>query len=198
MAAFQRDRENNDDSLAWKNTFINKHVLRTIGFALCNKSVKSETKKMIQLVRHQFSRKRSSCLSMGAYVDKAEDASEERDLMEIIRDSQLDELCVTKPKSPVDKHLEELRLKCETLMGESSKKKDLSDNKNFILSYREAEMQVASIKADALKKLAQSSKKNIRTGTSSAPFIVNRGKFFHKMNNDQKDTGQFILDTYAK
>ena len=135
---------------------------------------------------------------MGAYVDKAEDASEERDLMEIIRDNQLDELCVTKPKSPVDEHLEELRLKCETLMGESSKKKDLSDNKNFILSYREAEMQVASIKADALKKLAQSSKKNIRTGTSSAPFIVNRGKFFHKMNNDQKDAGQYILDMLNK
>ena len=91
--------DNNDDSILPKNTFINQHVLRTIGFALSNKSVKSETKKMIQLVRHQFSRKRDSCLPVGAYVDKNKDASEEADLLEIIRDNQLDELCLAKPKS---------------------------------------------------------------------------------------------------
>ena len=152
---------------------------------------------MIQLVRHQFSRKRGSCMSMDSYHGKDENASEERDLMEIIRDNQLDELCVTKPKSPLDEHLEDLRLKCDTLMAVSSKKKVCTD-KNFILSYREAEKQVASIKADALQKLLQSSKQNIGNGTSSAPFIVNRGKFFHKMNNDQKDAGRYMLDMLDK
>ena len=51
-----------DDNLPRTDTFINKHILRTIGFALNNKSVASETKKMIQLVRHQFSRKRGDTL----------------------------------------------------------------------------------------------------------------------------------------
>ena len=60
LASFKWD--NNDDSIPPKNTFISQHVLRTIGFALSNKSVNSETKKMIQLVRHQFSRKRDCCL----------------------------------------------------------------------------------------------------------------------------------------
>ena len=60
LASFRRD---DDNSLRPKDTFINQHVLRTIGFALANKSVNSETKKMIQLVLHQFSRKRDSCLS---------------------------------------------------------------------------------------------------------------------------------------
>ena len=64
LAAFKGD--NNDGSLSLKNTFIKRHVLRTIGFALRNKSVKSETKKMIQFVRHQYSRKRDSCLPVDA------------------------------------------------------------------------------------------------------------------------------------
>ena len=52
----------NDDTLPRTDTFINKHILRTIGFAQNNKSVTSETKKMIQLVRHQFSRKSGDTL----------------------------------------------------------------------------------------------------------------------------------------
>ena len=63
LASFKRD--NIDVSLPPNNTFINQHVLRTIGFALSNKSVNSETKKMIQLVRHQFSRRRDSCMGVG-------------------------------------------------------------------------------------------------------------------------------------
>ena len=37
-----------------KTSFINKHILRTIGFALNNKGVSSGTKKMIHLIRYQF------------------------------------------------------------------------------------------------------------------------------------------------
>ena len=48
----------NDGEQSIKQSFINKHIVRTIGFALNNKGVSSGTKKMIQLVRHQFSRKR--------------------------------------------------------------------------------------------------------------------------------------------
>ena len=40
------------------SSFINKHIIRTIAFALNNKGISHDAKKMIQLVRHQFSRKR--------------------------------------------------------------------------------------------------------------------------------------------
>ena len=119
LAAFNGD--NNPDSLHVKNTFINRHVLRTIRFALSNKSVNSETKKMIQLVRHQYSRKRDSCLPVDAKGEKPEDGSEETDLLEIIRDNQLDQLCLSKPKSAADEHIDELCLKCDNLMAASSK-----------------------------------------------------------------------------
>ena len=81
LASFKWD--NNDDSIPPKNTFINQHILRTIGFALSNKSVNSETKKMIQLVRHQFSRKRDCCLPEGVRGDKNKDIAEDRDLVDI-------------------------------------------------------------------------------------------------------------------
>ena len=90
LASFKGD--NNDASLPPNNTFINQHVLRTIGFALSNKSVNSETKKMIQLVRHQFSRKRDCCLPEGVRGDKAKDIAEDRDLLDMVRDYQLDVL----------------------------------------------------------------------------------------------------------
>ena len=41
---------------------------------------------MIQLVRHQFSRKRDSCFSGGLLGEKDQDASEDADLFEIIRE----------------------------------------------------------------------------------------------------------------
>ena len=129
LAAFKGDNE--DSSHALKNTFINRHILRTIGFALSNKSVKSETKKMIQLVRHQYSRKRDSCLADDAKGDKLEDGSQETDLLEIVTDNQLDQLCLSKPKTAVDKHLEELRLKCDNLMAASSNKTVRSDSLNL-------------------------------------------------------------------
>ena len=132
LAAFKVDSD--DGSHTLKNTFINRHVLRTIGFALSNKSVKSETKKMIQLVRHQYSRKRDSCMPVDAKGDKLEDASEDKDLLDIITDKQLDLLRLSKPKSAVDLHLEELRFKCDDLMGASSNKIVRSDSSKSVLT----------------------------------------------------------------
>ena len=68
---------------------------------------------MIQLVRHQFSRKRDSCFSGGLLGEKDQDASEDADLFEIIRDNQLNELCLSKSKSAAEIHLDELRLNCD-------------------------------------------------------------------------------------
>ena len=72
-----------------KTSFINRHILRTIGFALNNKGVSYSTKKMIQLVRHQFSRKRGA---LSGYLDEDDrfDQAEQMDMLEALRDNQLD------------------------------------------------------------------------------------------------------------
>ena len=81
-----------------KTSFINRHILRTIGFALNNKGVSSSTKKMIQLVRHQFSRKRGA---LSCYLDEDDrfDRAEEMEMLEVLRDNQLDILGHSKPKT---------------------------------------------------------------------------------------------------
>ena len=167
LASFKRDY--NNASLPPNNTFINQHVLRTIGFALSNKSVNSETKKMIQLVRHQFSRRRDSCMGVGVSDDKTKDIAEERDLLDIIRTNQLDELCLGKRKSAVDVHLDELRLNCDNLMAVQSKNKHSIVNNKFVLDYKQAEKQLAFLKADALQKLTASRKNKYCTDAAPSP-----------------------------
>ena len=79
-----------------KTSFINKHILRTIGFALNNKGVSSGTKKMIQLVRHQFSRKRG-VLSCYFDEDGLHEQAEEMEMLDVVRENQLDLLGISKP-----------------------------------------------------------------------------------------------------
>ena len=90
-----------------KTSFINRHILRTIGFALNNKGVSSSTKKMIQLVRHQFSRKRGA---LSCYLDEDDrfDRAEEMEMLEVLRDNQLDVIGHSKPKTAIDLHIDEL------------------------------------------------------------------------------------------
>ena len=119
MSAFRTDAHN--ESFPPKNTYINQHVLRTIGFALGNKSVSSETKKMIQLVRHQFSRKRDSCFSVASIDDKVKDAADQQELLEMVRDNQLDDICGTRPKKAIDRHIDDLLEQYINLVYTSSK-----------------------------------------------------------------------------
>ena len=72
-------------------------------------------------------------------MPKSEDVSEETDLLEIIRDNQLDQLCLSKPKSAVNEHLEELRLKRDNLMAASSNKIVRSDISKSVLTYKQCE-----------------------------------------------------------
>ena len=113
-------------------------------------------------------------------------------------ENQLDELCISKPKSATDEQLHELRLNCDNLLVDSSKNKVSSNNSKFVLTYKQAEKQLAFLKDDALQKLAQSRKNKIGIAHSSTPFIVDRAKFFHKMNDGQKEAGEYILDMLNK
>ena len=51
---------------------------------------------MIQLIRHQFSRKRGATVGTSSHGLGRGDSSVERELLEVIRDAQLDEICGAK------------------------------------------------------------------------------------------------------
>ena len=62
---------------------------------------------MIQLVRHQFSRKRGA---LSCYLDEDDrfDRAEEMEMLEVLRDNQLDVIAHSKPKTAIDLHIDEL------------------------------------------------------------------------------------------
>ena len=88
-------------------SFVNDHILRTIGFALNNKGISYDAKKMIQLVRHQFSRKRGA---LSGFLDDSgiNEHLEEMELLEVVRDNQLDVLGISKGKSAMNLDIEDL------------------------------------------------------------------------------------------
>ena len=92
------DDSNVDDCDRKKNmprtigSYINGHIRRTIGFALSAPDVKHDTKKMINLLRHQFSRKRET-LFEGNRKSHDEDISHIlEEYAEIMCDAQADNL----------------------------------------------------------------------------------------------------------
>ena len=74
---------------------------------------------MIQLVRHQFSRKRDSCLSGDLTGDEVKDAADDQELREIVRDNQLDDVCGTRPKKAIDRHIDDLLEQYMSMMDTS-------------------------------------------------------------------------------
>ena len=98
---------NGDGHSCSANSFVNQHIVRTIGFALNNKGISYEAKKMIQLIRHQFSRKRGA---LSGFLDDEQirDHIEERELLEIVREDQLEILSMPKKKTAMDLHVDEL------------------------------------------------------------------------------------------
>ena len=98
---------NGDGHSSGANSFINKHIIRTIGIALSNKGISYDEKKMIQLVRHQFSRKRGG-LSDILDDQNINDHLYETEMLEAVRDTQLEKLGMSKGKTAMELHVEEL------------------------------------------------------------------------------------------
>ena len=108
LAELRKFKFGNGDGHSYsENSFVNQHVVRTIGFALNNKGISYEAKKMVQLIRHQFSRKRGA---LSGFLDDehVRDYIEERELLEIVREDQLEILSIPKKKTAMDLHVDEL------------------------------------------------------------------------------------------
>ena len=96
-------------------SFINGHIRRTIGFALSAPNVTHETKKMIQLLRHQFSRKRAKLFERRDNELDSEFQDVLDDYAEISCDAQADMLAKNKAKTRMDKHLADVFKSIERL-----------------------------------------------------------------------------------
>ena len=116
-------------------TYINQHMSRTIGFALSAPDVTYDTKKMIQLLRHEFSRKREKLFEgyKNRHDEEVSDILEE--YAEILCEAQADKLAQNKAKTRMDKYLNDVQKSLEGLTDDDQNShiavKD--DNKEFTL-----------------------------------------------------------------
>ena len=200
LASFKYGSGNN--SLPRTDTFINKHILRTIGFALKNKSVKSETKKMIQLVRHQFSRKRGDTVAGSSTGSSKGDVCAERELLEVVRDVQLDEVSGQKMFSAYDKYLIDIKKRLYSLMRYlGNKSGDLPPCESAPSNCSDAEVLLASIKKlDEERERGDHSEptNSRRSNQKSAKPLFDREAFLKGMNKGQKEAAEFIMEKLDK
>ena len=194
---------NGDGCVCARNSFINKHIVRTIGFALNNKGISSDTKKMIQLVRHQFSRKRGSL--SGFLDDIAIDKYvEETELLEAVRDHQLDILRISKGKTAMDLHIEELLAQYRSLTtGVHPGSIGYAATGQVDMSVDDAESLLSKIKDEA-EKIYNEQRDLIDMSHggdgSNSDCFINR-ELFHegvKWTDGQKKAAEYMLDKLDK
>ena len=158
---------------------------------------------MIQLVRHQFSRKR------GALSDFLDDKAihqhvDEMELLEVVRDHQLELLGIKKGKSAMDLHVEELIAQYRSLTT--------GVNTPCVAHLQSAKVEMSMDDARALlnevEKRAEENSKNegefvdMNAGVegSESDCSINRELFFKgiKWTNDQKRAAEYMLDKFDK
>ena len=101
---------------------------------------------MIQLVRHQFSRKRGDTLGISSVGYGGGDGSVERELLEIIREAQLDEICGAKKISAYDQYLNDVKKRYNSLMGNVDHKSGkLPACESAPSSFRDAQVLLSAI-----------------------------------------------------
>ena len=193
----------NDDTLPRTDTFINKHILRTIGFALNNKGVSSETKKMIQLVRHQFSRKRGDTLGTSSGGSSRGDGSVERELLEVIRDVQLDEICGAKKISAYDQYLDDLKKRYNSLMGNiDHKSEELPVCESTPTSFRDAQVLLSAIEKIDEERGCEVRGKSVfnrrHRSSRSSRAMFDKAAFLAGMNKGQKEAAEYMMQKLDK
>ena len=68
-----------------------------------------------------------------------------------------------------------------------------NNSKSNTLTAEEAELQLTSLKNNALRGLSDSSKVKTEVSTTGKPFIVDNKKFYYRMNKGQVKAGEYIL-----
>ena len=192
----------NDDTLPRTDTFINKHILRTIGFALNNRGVTSQTKKMIQLVRHQFSRKRGDTVGTSFDGSGRKHGSQVREMLEVVRDVQLDEIC-GKKISLSDQYLGDVKERYNSLMGTIDQTSDeLPPSDSAPSNFRDAKILLSAIEnieeeRGCLVRAQSVDNSRCSSDQFSRP-MFDKEAFLKGMNKDQKDAAEYMMQKLDK
>ena len=156
---------------------------------------------MIQLVRHQFSRKRGVSLGTSSDGSGTGDGSVERELLEVIRDAQLDEIC-GKNVSAYDQYLDDVKKRYNSLMGPVRKSDKLPPCESTPYSFRDAEVLLSAIKANDEEKETdvhkQSVVNNCRSSYQSSRPMFDRAAFLNGMNKGQKEAAEYMMQKLDK
>ena len=188
-------------------SFINGHIRRTIGFALSAPNVTHETKKMIQLLRHQFSRKRAKLFERRDNELDSEFQDVLDDYAEISCEAQADMLAKNKSKTRMDKHLADVFKSIERLAPISDEQSDQSidDYKQFTLEDARTLEKNIDEQIEALSHSSviddEKEPEDIEDGNSS-PVLgcdsVEKQGSFYNVSQDQVDAGRYLLSKLNK
>ena len=110
--------ENEDDLCVVRRSvasFINQHIRRTIGFALSTPAVTYKTKRMLQLVRHEFSRERNTFFSTSANERISSEPTFIEDYAAVVNEVHAEKAKTEKSNLNMDKHLQSVMKKVDKL-----------------------------------------------------------------------------------
>ena len=188
-------------------TYINGHIRRTIGFALSAPDVTYDTRKMIQLLRHEFSRKREKLFegNPSRHDEEISDVLEE--YAEIMCERQADMLAQNKAKTRMDKHLNDVYKSLERLKDDDDQKgfnEEKDDYKEFTLedACKLQENVDKKIQDLADSKHSDDEEAEDDEAVSNMRCLgclrVNEEGFYKDMSDDQKEAGRYLLTKLSK
>ena len=186
-------------------SFINQHLRRTIGFGVSAPAVTYKEKKMIQLVRHEHSRKRFTIFSEEPQERNHVDANIIEEYAELLCEANADLDTQSRSRTVLKKHLttvvqevEKLysssrtaRLPIRTVKAKTMKHAEriLADMNEKIQNYHELQEHVD----DEVEHECAQNSANI-----SFPLEIQKDQFFKGMSKDQEAAGEFLLKKLQK
>ena len=186
-------------------TFINQHIRRTINFGLSAPAVTYREKQMLQLVRHEFSRKRFNLYSNQPEEQKYTDQNIIEQYAELLCDSNADvekenrrRAILKKHLSPVLQSVEKLYTDCNIAPSPARNVKTLTlrDAERIVGDMNEKIQNYQQSLKDSDDEAEDEGGPNIQNITF--PVQVQRDSFFKGMSEDQKAAGEFLLKKLQK
>ena len=186
-------------------SFINQHIRRTIGFALLAPAVTYKEKKMMQLVRHEFSRKRFTLYSEDHEKIKASHPNIIEEYADLLCEADDDSHIQKRSRTVMKKHLTAVQQDVEKLyfssLSDASsvrsvKAKTLKDAETILAVVEEKIKNYQELQEDVDDEAEDEGGPN--AGKITFPLEVERDNFFKHMSKDQEAAGEFLLKKLQK
>ena len=187
------------------SSFIKQHIRRTIGQTLSVKNVTYEANKMIQLVRHEHSRRREDVFK---HYQNIKDENLEKVLngyAEVVQDYQVKKLNATNQPTRMEKHLKDVFQNFERLSRSRNhqEQRKAPDYTKYTLDMAQKLQQEIKDKVKKLNRVsepeeeAEDDETVNRTQKERLQQVEKKG-FFKDLLPDQKSAGKYLLSKLNK